>query len=305
VSRLVTPLATLVLALALALPSVACGGAVCGDGVAEGGEACDDGNNRDDDRCSNSCKVQQSRSAQIIWTMVAQNVPGFSETCTGVSASKIKLEITGAQPMDLDIDCNYSQYMLNDLEPGDYAVKATLFSASGQALTKGQSMASFTIAQVPSGTPVQATINFPFGDFVRTDYVGDWFYGISWAGAASCSTAIPAVTQTSLRLERDGQPIISATGVTIDGLTPTACFEGEHAPAINKLPWGPAELTIVGLDASGTPQFRESFPTFIGAGITNPSLAYDVNSLAPDAGVPDAGVADAAVSDAPAAPDVP
>ena len=165
------------------------------------------------------------------------------------------------------------------------------------ALTKGISMTSFVIPEVPPGAPVQVTLNFPFEDFLRTDYVGNWFYSLTWAGQAMCAAAMPPVVKTSLRLERGGQSIVSADGVSVDG-TPKACVDGSNE-VINKLPWGPANLTVIGLDASGTPQFQETFPTFIGAGILNPTLKFDVDSLAPDAGVPDAGVPDAAIDAGP------
>jgi cysteine-rich repeat protein len=287
----------LTLAIAGALALVGCGGSsVCGNGVAESGEQCDDGNTLDEDGCSSTCQQQETRDVQIIWTMITKEVAGFSETCTGVSAAKIRLDITGPMPSTRDVDCNYSQTTVRALAPGDYEVKGTLLDSMDRPLTRGLSTVAFVIPQAPTGSPVQATVDFAMDDFLRTDYQGDWFYKLSWAGALTCSTAVPPVLKTSIRLERDGQAIVSGKGVTIDGLTPTDCIEGEHAPAINKLPWGPADLIVTGLDASGTPRFRETFTTFIGAGIVNPALAYDVDSLAPDAGVADAGAPDAPIT---------
>jgi cysteine-rich repeat protein len=285
-------------ALALAGGAVACGGSsVCGNGVAESGEQCDDGNQRDDDACSNACLQQPTHDAQIIWTMLAHEAEGFSENCSGVAASTVHLVVEGPLPSTRDIECNYSQYMVNALAPGEYTVTGTLLDGAGNPITNGQTRTTFSIAGAPTGTPVQVRLDFPFADFTRTDYTGDWFYTVTWGGVANkCSAATPPVVKTRVRLERDGQVIKSKEGTPVDGSTPVACYEGDaaHAPAINHLPWGPADVVITGLDATDTPQFEASFETFVGAGISNPTMIFDVNSLTPDAGPPDAGVPDAA-----------
>ena len=54
------------------------------------------------------------------------------------------------------------------------------------------------------------------------------------------------------------------------------------------VPFGAATFTVEGLDAARDVQFSETFDTFVGAGISNPELVFDVASTAPDAGVPDA-----------------
>ncbi len=272
------------------------GGAVCGDGVAEGGEQCDDGNDREDDACTRACRAQQTLDAQVIWKLASQELPGFEENCTGVKASKIELVIVGPMNITETIDCSFSQYPFTALTPGSYTVTGRLFDSADQLLTKGQAQAGFEI----TNADVQVTLNFPFTDFERTDYRGDWFYRFKWGGAATCATATPAVAMARVRIARAGTPVVDESGTPVDGLVPGPCYDftEQFAHAINDLPWGPAELTVTGLDSGGIAQFEETFPTFIGAGITNPVLEYDVNSLAPDAGGPDAGVVDAAGPDA-------
>ena len=268
------------------------GGSECGNGVAESGEQCDDGNIRDDDGCSNTCKAQQTRDAQLIWSMVAKELIGFSESCTGVAAATVHLVVTGPVNLTLDKDCNDSQTKLMALDPGHYTVNGTLFDAAHTALTKGGAMAEFDISSAPPGPPVQVTVDFPFADFVRA-YQGNWLYRLKWAGAATCAAAAPPVVNRTIRIERAGVPVMSSDGVTLDGMTPEPCTDPSSAPQIKNLPWGPANVIITGLDGASVPRFRQSFPTFLGAGILNPILNYDVASLAPDAGVPDAGVPDA------------
>jgi hypothetical protein len=65
-----------------------------------------------------------------------------------------------------------------------------------------------------------------------------------------------------------------------------------------EVPFGFATFTLEGRDGTGTPQFAETFDTFVGAGVSNPEIEFDVNSLTPDAGPPDASIPDAGAVDA-------
>jgi len=295
-----SPAATLVAAVATLAHAGCGGGSVCANGEAESGEECDDGNQRDDDACSNACQQRDTRDAQLIWTMLANEVPGFFESCTGVGADRVKLVVTGPTPFSLDRDCNESQYIQAVLDAGHYTVVGTLVDSAGTALTKGMARAEFDMPTTPTGTPVQVNIDFPFADFIRTDYTGSWIYRFAWDGKPTCASAQPPVVTRSIRLERGGTPLVGADGMPIDGLTPGDCVDPTSAQIMG-IPWGPADLTVVGFDATATPQFRETIHTFVGAGISNPILTYDIDSLRPDAGLPPdggAGAADAALPDA-------
>lgn len=273
----------------------ACGGSVCGNGKVESGEQCDDGNMRDDDACTNSCMQHDTLDAQVKWTLLGQEAPGFSETCGGVGASKIHLVIAGPMPFDQTVDCSSSQYIFKALTPGDYTVTGTLLDIMDMPVTKGMSTTGFTI----SGADVNVTLNFGFDDFVSS-YFGNYFYRIKWGGAVTCADGVPPVVMTKFRLERGGQPIKNMDGtITVDGVTPTPChdFTEQFAESVNTLPWGPATAIITGLDGNGVPQFKGTFPTFVGAGVSNPIIEFDVNSLAPDAGPADAAAVDAVPAD--------
>ena len=67
--------------------------------------------------------------------------------------------------------------------------------------------------------------------------------------------------------------------------TPQPCYPLEASfPQIAKsVPFGPATLTVVGMDGSGAVQFEHTFDTFVGAGISNPTITFDVPP--PDAGI--------------------
>jgi cysteine-rich repeat protein len=280
-------------AAVLASLAIGCGGgSVCGNGKPElPDEQCDDGNTIEDDGCTSACRAVPTRDAQFIWTFAAHELPGFTENCTGVGAAKVKLDVTGPKSTSYTLACGDLQFTAIALAAGSYSVTANLLDAAGTLLTKGGTRADFVIPEATTGTPVQVKLDFAYADFVRTDYVGDWYYQLTWGGAPGCTVAVPPVTDMSIRIERGGHPVVSTDGKTIDGVTPEPCTSGLQA--IQNLPWGPASVTITGFATGGAAAFKATFPTFLGAGISNPTLAYDVTSLAPDAGVPDATVPDA------------
>lgn len=279
-----------------------CGGGAspdCGNGVVEGMEECDDGNTIQNDGCDNGC-VTSTNDVHVRWSLIeADEFAGFTgETCPGVGASRVRFDFTGAEARTEEVQCEFSETFLRDFASGDYHVVAVLVDEAGTALTAGETQADFTV-----NGDVEVSLNFAFADFLN-DYNGNLFFRTRWAGAETCAAAIPPVVEHVLLLERDGQAIPGMTDVgdVIDGSAPGACRDGASSQKVLMAPWGPATMTVTGLDATGTPRFMETFDLFIGAGVANPEYLFDVRSLAPDAGVPDAAVPDAGVPDA-AAPD--
>jgi hypothetical protein len=230
----------------------------------------------------------------VIWKILSAELPGFEDNCAGVEATKVQLDISGPESRSETVECSFGQRAFNVLPPGDYTVKGTLLDASDQPVTRGLATASFTIGSAD----VQAVLDFAMDDFLREDYTGDWLYKLTWNGVLTCTGASPPVTKTTIRLERDGEVLIDGKGVAVDGSVEKDCLPAsEIAAGVTGLPWGHATLTVTGLDAEGTPQFMEEFPTFVGPG-WNSVFMFDVNSLQPDAGPVDAGLVDAGVVDA-------
>ena len=62
------------------------------------------------------------------------------------------------------------------------------------------------------------------------------------------------------------------------------------------VPFGQAQIAVSGRDTGGTEWFRGTFDTFVGAGVSNPILTFDVPSVvdaavdAPTDAPTDAGV---------------
>lgn len=271
------------------------GGPVCGDGVPEPPEQCDDGNAIEDDGCTRACRVVDTNDVTVRWSLVAKEHPGFNETCGGVGAKEIDLVFTGGPDgvRTMTFDCSYGSTVLRGFKPGDYQVTGILYAReesdagpSRTALTKGLATAAFTVSEGDQ----TVDIDFGFADFVRTDYVGTYYFRTKFGGAATCQAASPPVVWHVLRLERDGAPLPGVTdrGDPIDGSQKGDCRDTTElgAQSIENLPWGRARMTIEGIDQGNNVAFRGTWDTFIGAGKSNPEFVFEVPSTAdPDAGV--------------------
>jgi hypothetical protein len=289
--------AGLALGAAAAVGVAACGGGgtsrVCGNGVVEPPEECDPPGTAG---CANGC-VRDTNDVQLIWTLLGAELDG-GESCVSIGASTAEFTFTGPAPRVETVPCDFAQTFFRDFANGDYQVRGILRDEMGVEMTSGMAVASFTM----TGTDQTVTIDFPFADFLDSQ-TGNLYFRVAWSGSLTCTGAVPPVTQQVLLIERDGMALegMTDTGAPIDGSGPGMCRPAEAAEMSQKvigMEWGPAQVTITGLDSTGTPQFEETFDTFVGAGAGNPEYLFDVNSLTPDAGPPDAGPPDAAPPDA-------
>lgn len=261
------------------------GGPDCGNGVVESGEQCDEGDDNGGARCNFFC--ESALDANIQWRILADVVPGFVETCDGIGAATAHLELDGPmvagkppKRVSFDIECSFSQYLVSALDVGDYVVRLTLRDAEDGAVTRGQTSMAFSVVD----RDVTVPLVIPLEDLESTTYRGDWFYRFTWGGATTCAAAVPPVASTRIRIESNGHVVMNEQGTPIDGSAPTECFDDQFNHAVNRLPFGHASVRITGVDAEGNAIFQGTFATFIGAGLSNPPLLYDVPSLLPDAG---------------------
>jgi cysteine-rich repeat protein len=292
----------LALCAVLGVAVAGCGSAVCGDGKVEGAEQCDDGNAVGGDGCSPSCRVEATVDTFVHWQFVVGEFDSFDgETCLGVGAAKVTLMITGPKTLTQTTDCSLAQIKLSSLPLGVYTVNAVALDASGAALTKGLASETFTAG----GQTQDVFVSFPFADFTRA-YTGTFYFSVHFGGAASCAGAVVPVARERVAMVRGGTPLTGATvgGIPIDGSLAGACpSETASAQAVNDLPWGPATITITGEDTEGTALYQGTFETFVGAGASNGTAAFDLTLVAPlpDAPMPSVDapelVVDAGVSD--------
>jgi cysteine-rich repeat protein len=268
----------------------------CGDGKVDPGEECDDGNDDQTDFCR-ECRTFLPAQLTIKWEFNKNEAPMFTgDSCLDLRVSTVEVEVTGPVTRSSSETCSLRQVVFTDLPAGTYVVRVTPRNAGDESLVTA---------------PIEATVPYNGQDLIHEvvvpydawsgTYDGTFYFRVLWAGA-DCSAAAPPVAAHRLLLEAGGAPVSVLTddGDALDGSATGACrtIAEDFPQSAQAVPWGPATFTITGYDSGGTPQFEETFDTFVGAGPNNPEYEFDVNSLTPDAGVPDAGVPDAGVPDA-------
>lgn len=283
----------LLVALAAALALAGCGddAPYCGDGNVDPGEECDDGNDDQTDFCR-ECRTFLPAQLTIKWELNKNESPMFTgDSCLDLGVSTVEVEVIGPVTRASSETCSLRQVVFTDLPAGTYVVRVTPRDSGDQPL-----VAAPVEATVPyTGETLIHEVVVPYEAWSGS-YDGTFYFRVLWGGA-DCSAAVPPVATHRFLLEVGGGPVTVVTdeGDSLDGSATGPCRAiGEEFPqSAQGVPWGPATFTITGYDSGGTPQFEESFDTFVGAGPNNPEYEFDVNSLTPDAGVPDAGVPDA------------
>jgi len=277
-----------------------CGGdePYCGDGkLNPGAEECDDGNNIDTDYCTNSCRVRLPKELTIKWAFNKGAAEGFStDSCTDMGAFNVEVSIAGPVNDMKTESCPLRQVVFEDLPNGTYVVTLNPIDFQDESIVKAPLERTIMVSDAPQEIEM---IVHP--DDWAHDYTGLFFFRLRWGGY-DCSAALPPVAKHRLTLEVGGTPVTKLTdnGDPLDGSATGACrsVTEEFPQSAADVPFGPATFTITGYDSGDQPRFEQTFDTFVGAGLSNPELVFDVGSLYPDAGVPDAGGADAAVTDA-------
>ena len=211
-----------------------------------------------------------------------------SDTCSDLGAISVRVEITHVDdPAVTDMmekACGEGQLTFLDLPAGTYNVALTPLDFDGNSLVnapvQGQGLAG------SAGANNEIAIDVPHTAWVRT-YTGQFLFRLSWGGM-SCDLATPAVVRQKLTLTAGGQAVtqVTDTGQLLDGndAQPCRALTEQFPQFVQGLPFGPATLLVVGTSANPTDVlFEREFATFVGAGMFNPTITFDVPP--PDAGV--------------------
>ncbi|MEO8841704.1 MAG: hypothetical protein ABI591_24005 [Kofleriaceae bacterium] len=175
-------------------------------------------------------------------------------------------------------DCGSSQVTFDGLAEGTYTLFVDPEDINGASVVNGPTVLTGVTAGA-FGADTTATANIPYTSWVGT-FSGTYLFRLSW-GTQTCSTAVPPVVTQTVLLAVGGVPITAMTddGQKLDGTDQKPCYElTQNFPqTAENLPFGPATLTINGYSAASTtvPAFTSTIDTFIGAGITNPTITYD------------------------------
>lgn len=232
----------------------------------------------------------------VTWVFDSYPTLGIAEgdNCTDLGIAQVQVDAVGPTMQTLTANCSDRQVVFSGLAPGAYELYLTPIAGDGTVAVKSPIQIQATATEQDS----RVDVNVPY-DAWTTAYHGTFYFKITWGGM-DCTTAMPVVTTQIVTLSQGGTPLVlkNDSGHKVDGTDPEPCRGGTTAVEfVAQVPFGPAKIGIQGKDAGGTVQYTKVFDTFVGAGLSNPTIVYDLPGP-PDAMLPDAGPADATVPDA-------
>jgi hypothetical protein len=215
----------------------------------------------------------------VKWTFDAYPQLMFPmDSCVDFGVGKVAVDAVdanGKTVASLRDDCGIGQVTFEGLPDGAYTMYVAPLDLTGGDLVTAQ--ASGTVNAGAFGADTQVTVNVPWDAWLGT-HTGTFLFRLSWGGV-TCSAAAPPVVSEVLTLTVNGAPVAVTTdaGTHLDGSAPAPCYElTQNFPeSATNVPFGPATLTVDGIDNGGHAMFHHVFDTFVGAGITNPTLTYD------------------------------
>ena len=215
----------------------------------------------------------------VKWTFDAYPMRGFpQDTCVDFGVKKVAVDVVDAAGFATSSGdmCGNGQVAFSGLAPGDYKVFLTPQDETGNPLVNAPIEGTVTAGE--TGNNRETTVNVPWDAWTGT-FSGTFLFRISWGGL-SCEMTNPEIKSQALTLTVNGvvQTITTDDGQMLNGSDKKPCKKlTDNFPqsALN-VPFGPATLLIEGYDATDNMRFSKQFDTFVGAGITNPTLTFDV-----------------------------
>jgi hypothetical protein len=232
----------------------------------------------------------------VKWTFNDQAIPEFSgDNCTDLGIRTVEVDLSGAGgEFHATEQCSFRQVVFAGIPPGAYDVQLRPLDVDGELVTRDVVLRQLMF---DGGLREESVMNVEPNDWAGS-HPGTFFFRLRWDGQ-DCSTASPPVAHhvLALTMSQEKVPLQMTTtaGDPIDGSAPGACqsFTQMFPQSVLEAPFGFATFQVVGLDSTGTRYFEQTFETFVGAGLSNPEMVFDVASLG---GLPDAGVSDATPS---------
>lgn len=233
----------------------------------------------DPDPCANGACDAQSRTL-VKWTFNKYSERGFPmDSCTDVGATKVAVDIVdgAGTTISLQDDCGTAQTTFFGLESGDYTVFVMPLDGTGAGLLAAPIQGTVT-AGVPGETR-EVTINVPANAWLGP-YTGTFLFRVSWGGL-SCDAVTPdAIKDQEVALTVNGvlQTVMTDDGQMLNGMDKKPCkkLTDEFPQSALNVPFGLATLEVKGYDMTNNMRFTKTFETFVGAGISNPTLTFDV-----------------------------
>jgi hypothetical protein len=240
--------------------------AACGGGV--------------DDPCATQDCTPKGHTV-VKWTFDAYPERGFPmDSCVDFGVAKVAVDVVDANGFATSLrdDCGSAQATFSGLEPGDYDVYVMPLDAAGTPVLAAPMTGKVTAGEV--GAPTETTVNVPWDAWPGT-HTGTFLFRISWGGM-SCET-VPTVKNQTVTLTVNGvvQNITTDDGQMLNGSDKKPCkkLTDSFPQSALDAAFGPATLLVEGYDDADNMAFSKQFDTFVGAGITNPTLTFDVPTM--------------------------
>lgn len=200
------------------------------------------------------------------------------DSCVDFGALKVRVDaqsVADASVVTKIDDCGVAQVTFDGLpenEPYTMFVEPEL--ADGTPLVTAPTTVPATAGAYQADTSV--TANIPWDSWTGT-FTGTFLFRLSWAGQG-CSAAGVVDQVVTLKVNGNVVSAVADNGQKLDGTDPEPCYDvmQQFPQSAKDVPFGPAELTIEGRDSMGMTIYTNTFETFVGAGITNPTITYDV-----------------------------
>ena len=229
--------------------------------------------------CGTSCPTDDCTVKPrmfVKWTLDKYPERNFPmDSCVDFNAAKVSVDMTDAtgKVTTLKDDCGIAQVVFENLAPGQYTAAVTPLDFGGNPLVGAPITAPVTVTDADGET----TVNVPWDAWVGS-YTGTFLFRISWGGQ-SCDVSSPVVVTQVLTLTVNGtvQHVMTDDGEMLDGSDRKSCkkLTDEFPQSALNTMFGPATLKIEGYSGANM-MFTKTFDTFVGAGITNPTLTFDV-----------------------------
>ena len=246
--------------------------------------SCGGGGGDDTIHCDNNDCTTPGRTT-VEWIFDAYPALLFpDDSCGDMGASMVQVVATqmadATVTQTMTAQCGDAQVIFLGLPAGSYTIAVTpLLDFNGAPLVTAAATGMVVGGQ--TGADTEITINVPYTAWNQT-YTGTFFFFRlpAWNGKLSCEAATPVIATQTLTLTAGGQITtqLTDTNQKLDGTDPEACrklSEGT-AQSVQNVPFGPATFIVVGKDSAGTVQFSNTFPTFVGAGKSNPEIDFDL-----------------------------
>jgi len=221
-----------------------------------------------------TCDVKTRTTVK--WSFNADMARGFNmDSCVDFKVGKVAVDVIDAEGFATSgVEmCGNAQSVFQGLAPGDYTVYVMPLDYDDAPLLSAPATANVTAGD--SNTEV--TVNVKWDQWLGGPYTGTFLFRLSWGGM-SCETT--AVRQQKLTLTVNGvvQNLVTDDGQMLNGsdMKPCKKLSDNFPQSVLGASFGPATLLVEGFDETSAMRYSKQFDTFVGAGISNPTMTFDV-----------------------------